>query len=214
MKNLYLLLISIFLLSITNACQTTSHTRRRTSNKTQKNNAKLNLKLQNIEKTTSNYDERISDLSFQLKQLIEVNNSLVKQVNSLTKRNQEISQQMAVLNQKTSRLSADIEEDKKKRAQENELLLKEIVSKTSNVVNSKINGLQQRINTSRTASRPTQSQLPQRLSGEYYEYKVQPGATLAAIAKAYKVRVSDIKKVNHLKSDIIRVGQKLYIPKK
>ena len=47
-----------------------------------------------------------------------------------------------------------------------------------------------------------------------YKYRVQRGATLSAIAKAYKVKISDIRRVNHLKNDHIRAGQILYIPKK
>jgi len=41
---------------------------------------------------------------------------------------------------------------------------------------------------------------------------VQSGHTLSAIATAYGTTVSAIKKANHLKSDSIRVGQKLFIP--
>lgn len=50
--------------------------------------------------------------------------------------------------------------------------------------------------------------------GEFFEYEVQRGATLNAIAKAYEVSVDDIRKANRLKNDNIVVGQKLYIPKK
>lgn len=49
---------------------------------------------------------------------------------------------------------------------------------------------------------------------EYEEYEVVQGATLSAIASAYKVSVADIKKANNLKSDVLRVGQKLRIPVK
>ena len=49
---------------------------------------------------------------------------------------------------------------------------------------------------------------------EYEEYEVVQGATLSAIAAAYKVSVADIKKANNLKSDVLRVGQKLRIPVK
>ena len=45
----------------------------------------------------------------------------------------------------------------------------------------------------------------------YETYVVQPGATLSAIASAYNVSVQDIKKWNHLKSDLLQVGQKLKI---
>lgn len=49
---------------------------------------------------------------------------------------------------------------------------------------------------------------------EFVEYTVQQGATIAAISKAYKVSVDEIRKANNLKDDNIRVGQKLLIPKK
>lgn len=41
---------------------------------------------------------------------------------------------------------------------------------------------------------------------------VEAGHTLSAIAKAYGTTVEAIKKANHLKSDKIYVGQKLFIP--
>ena len=49
-------------------------------------------------------------------------------------------------------------------------------------------------------------------SGEFVEYKVQAGATLSAIAKAYNVSISSIRKANKLNNDIIRIGQIIYIP--
>lgn len=45
-----------------------------------------------------------------------------------------------------------------------------------------------------------------------YEHKVGAGQTLSAIAKAYGVSVQKIKDANGLKSDVIRVGQVLFIP--
>jgi len=52
-------------------------------------------------------------------------------------------------------------------------------------------------------------------SEEYYEYVVQKGATLSAIAKAYKVSMDDIRRANKLsRNSSLRVGQKLLIPKK
>lgn len=49
---------------------------------------------------------------------------------------------------------------------------------------------------------------------EFVEYIVQPGATLSAISKAYGVSIADIKTANNMKSDALRVGQKLQIPVK
>ncbi|MBQ7722484.1 MAG: LysM peptidoglycan-binding domain-containing protein [Kiritimatiellae bacterium] len=45
-----------------------------------------------------------------------------------------------------------------------------------------------------------------------YEHKVQAGQTLSDIARAYGVTVEKIKQANNLKSDMIRVGQTLFIP--
>jgi LysM repeat protein len=43
-------------------------------------------------------------------------------------------------------------------------------------------------------------------------YEVQPGDTLSGIASRYKVSVSRIKQANGLKSDMLKIGQKLNIP--
>lgn len=44
------------------------------------------------------------------------------------------------------------------------------------------------------------------------EYVVQPGDTLSLIAAAFKTTVPRIKEMNNLKSDILRIGQKLSLP--
>jgi hypothetical protein len=51
------------------------------------------------------------------------------------------------------------------------------------------------------------------ISNEGYEHTVAPGETLSAIAKAYNARTADIIQANNLQSaDVLRVGQKLFIP--
>ena len=60
-----------------------------------------------------------------------------------------------------------------------------------------------------------QAQSAPRSSGgaaTFREYTVRSGDTLSAIANAFQVPVPLIKKANGLKSDTIRVGQKLKIP--
>jgi LysM repeat protein len=47
-----------------------------------------------------------------------------------------------------------------------------------------------------------------------YEHVVEKGQYLSTIAKAYGVTVDEIKKANNLKNDTLRVGQKLFIPKR
>jgi hypothetical protein len=45
-----------------------------------------------------------------------------------------------------------------------------------------------------------------------YEHVVKTGETLSAIAAAYKVSVSAVKRANKMSSDTVRLGQKLFIP--
>jgi len=63
-------------------------------------------------------------------------------------------------------------------------------------------------------ARSSASSTPRRaVSNEGYEHVVQSGETLSAIAKAYGVSSADIIQANGLKSaDMLRVGQKLFIP--
>ena len=62
------------------------------------------------------------------------------------------------------------------------------------------------------APKPTPTKKPA-YSGPCYEYIVQSGDTLSLIAKAFGSSVPKIKEMNGLKSDALRVGQKLNIPK-
>ena len=49
-------------------------------------------------------------------------------------------------------------------------------------------------------------------TGDYFEHVVEPGETLSYIAKECNTTVSKIKQYSNLKSDVLRVGQKLLIP--
>jgi len=61
----------------------------------------------------------------------------------------------------------------------------------------------------------TQPKVPSRpvYSGPVYEYTVQQGDTLSLIAKAFGSTVQKIKELNGLKSDALRIGQKINVPK-
>lgn len=52
------------------------------------------------------------------------------------------------------------------------------------------------------------------LSAQYETYKVRPGDTLTSIAKKTGVSIADIRKLNALKTDIIKPGQELKIKEK
>lgn len=61
---------------------------------------------------------------------------------------------------------------------------------------------------------PAPRQTPQQLAASqpHKEYTVQSGDTLSVIATAFNTTISRIKEMNGLKSDNIRVGQKLIVP--
>ena len=52
-----------------------------------------------------------------------------------------------------------------------------------------------------------------RPTGPCYEYTVQQGDTLSLIAKAFGTTVQKIKDLNGMKSDALKIGQKVNVPK-
>ena len=161
---------------------------------------------QSLNNIIRNHDERISELNFKIKQMHENNIQVIRKLNEMTKQNIIIKQQIAGLENHVAGLEKTIEAERNNRHIETERLLKEVAKQTTAAINTRTAAMQLK-------SRPRKTGGPS-IKGSFYEYKVQPGATLGVIAKAYKVSVADIKKANKLKNDIIRVGQKLYIPKK
>ena len=45
------------------------------------------------------------------------------------------------------------------------------------------------------------------------KYIVQPGATLIKISKVYGIPVEAIRKANNMKSDMLRIGDRIRIPR-
>ncbi|MEI8140163.1 MAG: LysM peptidoglycan-binding domain-containing protein [bacterium] len=79
---------------------------------------------------------------------------------------------------------------------------KQIVNQVASIVGSSGSGSSGRSSSGRSGG-----------SQSGVEHVVESGQTLSAIAVAYKVSASSIKKANSLKSDTLRAGQKLFIPK-
>jgi len=160
----------------------------------------------NLKNILNNHDDKISNMSFQLKQITENNNQAIRQLNAITKQNNVFKKQITELKQNIITLKKALATEQKNRHTETEKLFKDIVQQTSEIINAQTAKMQKA-----RKIRTAKSRIPK---GSFYEYTVQKGATLGAIAKAYKVSIADIKKTNNLKNDFIRVGQKLLIPKK
>lgn len=137
---------------------------------------------QSAEMQIQNLDTRISQLESNIRQ---TGNAASTDITALQR-------EIASLKSETAAIRAD-----------RETMKKEIVSEISSEV-AKMLAAQQK--SSASASRN------ESVSQSGYEHKVQSGQTLSAIAQAYNVSVEKIKKANNLKSDVIRVGQTLFIP--
>jgi len=55
---------------------------------------------------------------------------------------------------------------------------------------------------------------PQQVTGPHKEYVVQSGDTLSLVAEAFGTTVRQLRDMNNLKNDNLRVGQKLKVPMK
>lgn len=72
-----------------------------------------------------------------------------------------------------------------------------------------------RIKAIQAAQTPTPAPQPEKkkvVVGPHREYEVKSGDTLTLIAEAFGTTVSKIKEMNGLKSDALRIGQKLVLP--
>ena len=154
------------------------------------------------------HDEQLKTISARVNLLQDNYVMFVKSISRLQKELQEEKQRNVRLQNSIESLKQQIFRD---RQQMNENL-NSVINKVSEETSRAINSVAKQQNAAQTSSLQRKSQNDPVGSGKFDEYVVQPGATLSAISKAYKVSVKDIKRANKLNSDIIRVGQKLYIP--
>ena len=187
----YAIIFSLSLILLSSGCNTSRSTRVTNTNTA-------------LNSAVAQHDEQISKLTFQFNQIRESNKNCVESINSLNKKIALLNRKIIDLEQTNKQLANQLNAEKAARQNDIDRLLKEVAKQTAAAMNAK------KTNTSSSSG----NRKGPSGKGEFYEYTVESGATLGAIARAYKVSVTDIKKANNLKSDIIRVGQKLYIPKK
>ena len=198
-------LFTAAILGVTAGCQTT--TRARSSRSTSSS------AFSQVNSILNQHDSQISKMTFQINQLKESNAANVRYINKLNQSVAVLNRKIISLQQMNSQLNTHLKQEETARRQETDRLLKEVANLTARAINAEKQATASAAALSRRSAPSTPKGGPA-MKGEFYVYKVEPGATLGAIARAYKVSVSDIKKANRLKSDIIRVGQKLYIPKR
>ena len=155
-------------------------------------------------------EQQLTVLSSRVRYLMDNYAALRQKVNTLEQSLAAEKQNNQKLKRDISTLKQQLSEDRKQVQKSLDNVIDKVANETSKAINTAVK------NTSRANHSHTNksSKLSPAGSGKFFEYKVQSGATLSAIAKAYDVSISSIRKANKLDNDLIRVGQILYIPKK
>lgn len=152
------------------------------------------------------FEEQTQKLNSMMRTLQDNNTALVTKINEMQGSISNLERHNSLLQKDIAVLKQELDNEKKTR----ETAMKQVVDQVAQETASAIN----KINTGSGSSTGNSNDGGPAGSGKFVKYRVQKGATLSAIAKAYKADVQDIKKANRLKNDIIYEGQLLYIPQK
>ena len=189
MKVFYLLFSSLAIMILLTACETTNS----------RNNqfASSNQDIVELQNEIAVLKRKMANARTYNAHNMKKISSLQKQINYVNEANQQQNKAISALNRQIAKESA-----------ERQAALEKVVETVADQTAKAVNTIAKR-----TKAKPvkTSSSIP---AGAYDKHKVGAGETLSAIARAYKVSVKDIKKANRLKSNIIRIGKILHIPKK
>jgi len=189
MKKYFLLLSASALMLLLSACETLN---------SQNNQfAASNQDVIALQNDVARLKSQIAAVQNDNRRIVKSLSSLQAQINYVNDANQQQNKAITALHQQLA----------KERA-ERRAALNKVVETVADETTKAVNTIAKQ---SRPKPSPASTAMP---AGAYYEHKVERGQTLSAIARAYKVSVSDIKNANKLKSDIIHIGQILLIPKK
>lgn len=132
---------------------------------------------------------------------------LSSQVRSMQDENAMLSASNTELKQRVQRLESEV----RSLAGDVEAIRKQIAA-DAEVRKNQLNRLADKITASAGKEKPAPPRPEPQDNTEYVEHVVEKGTTLNALAKAYRVSVKDIMKINKLKNTNIYQGQKLLIP--
>lgn len=152
-------------------------------------------------------EQQLAQLSANIAALNVSNTEIIKHINEIYQKLNALQQADASLQSSVNSLRQELEQTKTNWQKVNEKMIEQITSEINDSISKA--GKQQISSTTKPGNTGTPIG-----GGEFYVHTVEPGSTLNAIAKAYGVTVSEIKTANGMANDLIRVGQKLYIPKK
>ena len=152
-------------------------------------------------------EKQLTTLSSRVKYLMDNSAAITQQMKQLKQSLAIEKQNNLQLKREVSTLKQQLSTNRKQIQKSLDNVIDKVANETTKAINAAVK------NTNKTNRHETKNSGPAG-TGEFIEYKVQFGATLSAIAKAYNVSVSSIRKANKLNGDFIRIGQILYIPKR
>ncbi len=149
----------------------------------------------------------------------ELSGSMIQQLKAVQDENAALSQRVLALEQTIAELADSNRTLKNELAsakrqitaisQANETTMKQISAQLDKLASTPAAVPASSTGKSKTSANPTPID-----ADSYQEFTVPAGGTLSAIAQACGTTVSELKRINNLKSDNLRVGQKLKIPVK
>ena len=189
MKKYFLLLSALFMMVLLSACET--------MNSQNNQFAASNQDVVALQNDVARLKSKIAAIQNDNSRIAKNMSSLQAQINYVNDANRQQNKTITALHQQLA----------KERA-ERQAALNKVVETVADETTKAVNTIAKQ---SMPKPSPTSKTMP---AGAYYEHKVERGQTLSAIARAYKISVNDIKTANKLKSNMIRIGQVLLIPKK
>jgi len=151
-------------------------------------------------------EKQLTVLMSRVKYLMENSAAQNQQIQQLKQSIKAEKQNNQKFKREISVLKEQLDDDRKQIQKTLDNIIDKVANETTTAINSALKKTDKRGSSKSNKGGPIGT-------GEFVEYKVQPGATLSAIAKAYNVTVNSIRKSNKLNNDFIRIGQILYIPK-
>lgn len=168
----------------------------------------LRRQLASSKENEKKYQDDLSKLSGRMNNLQGEYSSVVDRLNRLQNRLNGNQRKNQVMEKEIQTLKKEIVNERQARKDDINKLLDQFSKQTADAFN-KIAKMQSESMTQQAAPKGSGPAG----KGDFYVHTVDKGQTLSAIAAAYKVRVKDILRANRMKNTMIRVGQKLYIPK-
>ncbi len=188
MKKYFFLFSSLTVLTLLTACETFK------SNNTHNNPfAGSNQDIIELQNEVTVLKRQISDVQNNNARILKNISSLQSQINYVNEQNQQQGKTIIDLNQA-------IKQERAERLAALDKVVETVAAQTAKAVN--------------TIAAESAQASKTIAAGAYYQHKVEPGETLSAIARAYKISVKEIKQANSMKGNTIYVKQILNIPKK